>query len=158
MALKEKLKSDLKSALKSKNGERVNTLRFILSSIQNKEIEKRGKASGDLRGISLIDEEVIEVLSKEAKKRKEAAEIYSKANRSDLANKEIKELEIIKIYLPEQLGEEEIKKRIQELLKQFDIKSPKDFGRVMGEVMKELKEKADASLVSRIIKSEIEKG
>lgn len=154
MALKEKLKSDIESALKSRNEKRVNTLRFVLSSIQSKEIEKRGKSGDSV----LTEEEIIDVLGKEAKKRKEAYEIYVNANRLDLAGKEKEELEIIQEYMPEQLNEEEIRKKISELIPKFDIKDPKNFGRIMSEAMKEMKGKADASLVSGILKSEMEKG
>ena len=102
MALKEKLQSDLKEALKSNNAEKRDTLRLVLSAISNREIENKGKG----KERTLTDEEVMEVLGKEAKKRKESIEAYTKGGRADLVAKEEGELRIIKTYLPEELGEE----------------------------------------------------
>ena len=150
MALKEKLNSDLYQALKNKESLRVETLRFILSNIHNKEIEKRAKGDSVLK-----DEEIIEVLNREAKKRKEAAEIYDKGGRSELKEKEIAELKIIQEYLPEQLNEAEIKKVIEEVLLKLEVKDGKEFGKVMAEIMKQLKGKADATIVNKIVKEKL---
>jgi len=103
--LHQRIKEDLKEALKAGDGFRVGTLRMVLSSLHNKEIEKKGKGQEP----KLTEEETIEVLMNEAKKRKESNEAYLKGNRNDLADKEKKELEIITVYLPKQLSEEEIK-------------------------------------------------
>ena len=103
--LLEKIKNDLKEALKGGNQTKISTLRMVLSSLHNKEIEKKGKGQEP----KLTEEETIEVLMNEAKKRKESNEAYLKGNRNDLADKEKKELEIITVYLPKQLSEEEIK-------------------------------------------------
>jgi len=146
--LHQKITDDLKNAMKAANGFEVGVLRMLLSSLHNKEIEKKGKGLEK----ALSDEEAIEVLTREAKKRKEAAELYSKGNRNDLAEKEIKELKFIKKYLPEQLSQEEIGKIVQAAIEKIGAKEVKDFGRVMAEAMKELKGKADASLVSEIVK------
>jgi len=127
-------------------------LRMVLSSLHNKEIEKKGKGQEP----KLTEEETIEVLMSEAKKRKESIEAYLKGNRSDLADKEKKELEIITIYLPKQLSEEEIKKIVQETIQKIGAQSEKDFGKVMGLLMKELKGKADTKLVSQIVKKSLE--
>ncbi len=150
--LHQKIVDDLKVALKSGDSFKTNTLRFLLSSLHNKEIEKKG------RGLepTLSDDEVIEVLSREAKKRKEAIEAYKKGNRTDLAQKETKELEIIEKYLPEQLAEEEIEKIVKATIEKTGAKEVKDFGKVMAEAMKELKGKADASLVSEIVRKQLE--
>ena len=150
--LHQKITIDLKVALKSGDSFRVGTLRMLLSSLHNKEIEKKGKGLES----TLSDDEAIEVLSREAKKRKEAIEAYEKGNRTDLAQKETKELEIIEKYLPEQLSEEEIEKIITAAIKKTGAVTVKDFGKVMGEAMKELKGKADASLVSKIVRKRIE--
>jgi uncharacterized protein YqeY len=119
--------------------------------LHNKEIEKKGKGQESI----LSDEEVIEVLSREAKKRREASEIYSKGNRADLADKEKKELEIIMGFLPTQLSPEEIEKVILAVIEQVKPQGPKDFGRVMAEVMKELRGRAEAGVVSEIVKKKI---
>ena len=158
MSLKEKLTEDSKEALKSGDSFRTGVLRMLLSALHNKEIEKKGKGREPI----LSDDEVVDVLSKESKKRKEAGEIYLKAGRSDLSEKEAKELEIIKRYLPEQLGEEEIEKAVKAAIEKIGAKDVsarggsalggKDFGKVMAEAMKELKGKADASSVSQTVR------
>lgn len=152
--LYQKITSELKEAMKSGDNFQVGVLRMLLSAIHNKEIEKRGKGQESV----LSDEEIADVLFKEAKKRKEAKDIYSKAGRSDLFEKEAKELEIIKRYLPEQLGEKEIENAVKAAIEKVGAKDAKDFGKVIAEAMKELKGRADASLVSEIIKRNLESG
>ena len=147
----QRIKEDLKEALKAGDGFRVGTLRMVLSSLHNKEIEKKGKGQEP----KLTEEETIEDLMSEAKKRKESIGAYLKGNRNDLADKEKKELEIITVYLPKQLNEEEIKKIVQETIQKIGAQNEKDFGKVMGEVMKELKGRADAGLVSQIVKDNL---
>ena len=159
--LREKINSDLKSALKSGNSFEAGVLRFLNASLHNKEIEKRGKGLQP----ELSDVEIIEVLQKEAKKRKEAAELYIKGGRNDLAQQETQELNIIQKYLPEQLSEEEIEKVVKIVIEKTGAKDIKDFGRTMGGVMKELsaeggsasggKGKADAKTVSEIIRRQL---
>src|SRR3989338_858323 len=146
--LHQKINEDLKEAFKGKDDFRVGVLRLIISALHNKEIEKKGKGGKP----SLLEEEVIEILFKEAKKRKEAAEIYNKGGRNDLAEKEKKELEIVQKYLPEQLSEIEVEKIVKTVVEKSGVKNIKEFGRLMGEVMKELNGKADATFVGEIIK------
>jgi uncharacterized protein YqeY len=149
--LQQKISNNLKEALKSGDAFKAGTLRLLISALHNKEIEKKGKGQESI----LSDEEVIEVLSREAKKRREASEIYSKGNRADLADKEKKELEIIMGFLPTQLSPEEIEKVILAVIEQVKPQGPKDFGRVMAEVMKELRGRAEAGVVSEIVKKKI---
>ncbi len=146
--LYQKISEDLKEALKAKDDFRVGVLRLVISTLRNKEIEKKGKKLEPI----LTEEEVVEILAKEAKKRKEAAEIFDKGGRNDLAEKEKKELEIVQKYLPEQLSEAEVEKIVKAIVEKSGVKDIKEFGRLMGEVMKELKGKADAKLVGEIIK------
>ena len=143
-----KIKEDLKNALKSGDDFTVGVLRFILSSVHNKEIEKRSGGQEE----TLSEEEMIDVLAKEVKKRKEAAEIFLKGGREDLASKETKESKIIQKYLPEQLNEEEVVKIAAAAVERVGAKDVKDFGRVMAEAMKELKGRADAKTVSEAVK------
>ncbi|MEK7568343.1 MAG: GatB/YqeY domain-containing protein [Patescibacteria group bacterium] len=143
-----KIKEDLKNALKSGDDFTVGVLRFILSSVHNKEIEKRSGGGEP----ALSEEETIDVFMKEVKKRKEAAEIFLKGGRDDLASKELKESEIIQKYLPEQLSEEEVVKIAATAVERVGAKDVKDFGRVMAEAMKELKGRADAKTVSEAVK------
>ncbi len=151
MSLKDKIEGDLKEALKSKDEFKVGALRFILSSVQMKEIDKRGRGGDE----KLSDEELMEVLQKEAKKRKESFEIYEKSGRNDLAVKEKCELDIIKGYLPPLMSDEDVEKVIEGVIAEMKPSGPKDFGRVMGEVMKRTKGSADASTVSRMVKDKI---
>ncbi|MEK7549203.1 MAG: GatB/YqeY domain-containing protein [Patescibacteria group bacterium] len=148
--LSQKINQDLKEAFKGKDDFRVGVLRLIISALRNKEIEKKGKEEEK----ELSDEETIEILGKEAKKRKEAAEIYNKGGRNDLAEKEKRELEIIKKYLPEQLSEVEVEKIVKAVIEKVDVSASggKEFGIIIGEAMKELKGKADGKLVGEIIK------
>ncbi|MCX6702970.1 MAG: GatB/YqeY domain-containing protein [Candidatus Wolfebacteria bacterium] len=156
----EKITQEIIIAMKAGDSFRTGTLRMVSAALHNKEIEKKSKGKEP----ELTDEEAIEVLTKEAKKRKEAIDIYAKAGRQELADKEKKELEIISTYLPEQMGEAEIEKVIDQVLSRMganpDGKSAAvngaGFGQIMGAVMKELKGKADASLVSAILKKKSE--
>lgn len=159
--LKEKIKNDLIQALKEKKEIEISTLRLLSAAIFNKEKEKRYKiskekpeASGEEleRESQLTDEEVIEVISSEVKKRREAILQFEKGKREDLLEKEKKEIEILERYLPEQLSEEEIKKLAKEIIKKVDAKKPKDIGKVMGELMPKVKGKAEGSLVNKIVK------
>ena len=154
MALKEKIHIDLIEALKSKEELKTSVLRLLSSAILNKEKEKRYK-SGKAEDISLIDEEIIDVISSEIKKRKEAADLYEKGGRAELAQKEKKEIEFLKAYLPEQLPENEVKRLVKEAIEKTGAKEPKDMGKVMAELMPKVKGKADNSLISRIVKESL---
>lgn len=146
MELIKKIGEEVSSAMKSGKSLEVETLRMLLAALKNREIEKRGKGGGDL-----TDEEVIEVIGREVKKRREAAEIFAKSNRSDLAGKENKEIEILSRYLPPQMSKEEIEAVVGAIIQ----KGAGDFGAVMKEAMRELKGKADGKTVGEIIKSKL---
>lgn len=152
MSIKQKISDDLKESLKSGDSFRAGVLRMIISSFKNKEIEKKGKGES----FELTEEEIIDVLNREAKKRKDAADVYVSGGRSELAQKELQELDIVKKYLPEQLSAKEIEKAVEKAIEKIGSKSQKDFGKIMGEAMKELKGRADASDVSAIVKKKIE--
>lgn len=149
--LEEKIKEDLINALKSQNAEVVGTLRMLMAAMANRAIEKRGKGGEPI----LTDEETLEVLMKEAKKRKEAAEIYSQGGRSELAQKELKEYEIVKKYLPEQLSQEELEKIVDAVLAQAGVKEIKEMGKALGEIMKQVKGKAEPRVVSELVKKKL---
>ncbi len=151
MSLKEKIHQDLNEALKSREELKTSVLRLLLSSILNKEKDKRYK-SGKPEDISLTDEEIIDVISSESKKRKEAIELYQKGGRPELAKKEKEEMDILQKYLPEQLSEEEIRKLVKEAVAKTGAKEQKDMGKVMAELMSKVKGRADGSLVSSIVK------
>lgn len=159
--LKSKIQEDLKTALLKKKEAELSVLRMLLSSLNNRETEKRTKIwkqkpeirTEDLEKESQLgDEEVIEVISNEIKKRREAIELYEKGGRQELAKKETREMEILKNYLPEQLSAEEIKKLVKKAVAKTEAKEMKDMGKVMAELMPQVKGKTDASLVSKIVK------
>ncbi len=159
--LQEKLHQDLISALKEKKELELLTLRQLLAAVLNKEKEKRYKISKikpELKEANLekesqlTDEEIIEVISSEVKKRRESIELFQKGARFDLVDKETKEKEILEKYLPEQMPEEEIKKLVQDAVVKVGAKEIKDMGKVMQELMPKTKGKADAGLVSKIVR------
>jgi len=161
MALKGNIRENLKEAVKNREELKSSVLRLLLSAIFNKEKEKRYKLSKekpefeekDLEKESqLVDEEVIEVISSEIKKRKESILEFEKGKREDLVEKEKKELDILQKYLPEQLSEEELQKLAKEAIDKTGAKEIKDMGKVMQEVMPKVKGKADGTLVSKIVK------
>ena len=162
MILKEKIQKDLEEAFKKKDEIIVSVLRMLLAAILNKEKEKRFKLTKEKPDISEkdlekesqlgTDEEIVEVISSEAKKRKEAILEFEKGERQDLVEKEKKELAILQKYLPEQLSEEEIKKLAKEVIKKVAASEIKDTGRVMQELMSQVKGKADGGQVGKIVK------
>src|SRR3990172_9089622 len=138
MNLQDKINEDLKLAMKARDRLRVETLRMLRAQFKDTQIAKRDELSED---------EVLGVLNNAAKKRKEALEMYQKTTRTDLIEKEQKELEIISAYLPKQLSEEEISKVIDSVIKETGVTSIKEIGKVMASVTKQLKGKADGKLI-----------
>ena len=150
MDILKKINEDLVASMKNKDDLRTTTLRMMKSSIKNAEIAKRGKGE-------LSEEDILGVLSTMVKQRKESVEQYQKANRNDLAEKENKEINIIQVYLPEQLSPEEVDEIIKATIQEAGITGIKDMGRLMKELMPKLKGKADGKLVSQRIKGILEK-
>ncbi len=136
--------------MKGGDSETVSTLRLVLSATHNREIIKRGSAPQGT-DIALTDEEAIEVLRQEAKKRREAADLLRKGGREDMARKEEEEAEIINKYLPQMMPKEEIAVVVDKLM----AAGFKDFNSLMKESMKTLKGKAEGSLVSAIVKEKV---
>ncbi len=154
MSLKEKIQQDLKESLKAKEELRSSVLRLLLASMLNKEKGNRYR-SGKEEDAKLTEDEILEVVASEVKKRREAAAEYEKGGRPELADKEKKELEILQKYLPEQMSEEEIRKLVLEAAKKAGASGPKDMGKVMAELMPKVKGRADGALVSKIVKEEL---
>lgn len=149
--LKDKIKTDLIQALKEGNQVVCSTLRMLLAAVLNKEKEKKYKEKIE-EEVELTDEEIIDVISSEAKKRKESIIEYEKWERQSLAEKEKAELEILQKYLPEQLSEEEVKKIAEEAIEKVGAAEIKDMGKVMAELMPKVKGRADGGLMSKIVK------
>ena len=146
MGLKEKLQADLPDAIRSRNEVVSGTVRMLLAAITNEEVA--GKAAK-----VLTDAEIITVLSREAKKRREAVEAYTQAKRDDLASKEKAEAAVIANYLPEQLSEDEIKKLIADAIAETDAKGPAGMGLVMKVLQPKIAGKADGGVVSGLVKA-----
>lgn len=148
MALKETLSGEMKTAMKAGDSERVGLFRMLISAINNKEIERKGQGKEG----AMSDEEIVQLLMSENKKRKESAEVYIQGNRADLADKEKKEMEIISQFLPKQMSAEETEKAVLEILNKSGAK---EIGLAMKEVMKELRGKADGALIGEIVKKKL---
>ena len=146
MGLKEKLQSDLTEAIRGRAEVKSGTIRMLLSAITNEEVS--GKAAR-----VLTDAEIITVLSREAKKRREAVDAYIAAKRTDLADKEKAEGEVIAEYLPAQLSEDEIKKMIGDAIAETGATGPTGMGLVMKVLSPKIAGKADGGVVSGLVKS-----
>ena len=146
MGLKEKLQSDLTDAIRSQDAVKSGTIRMLLAAITNEEVA--GKSAK-----VLSDAEVITVLSREAKKRREAVEAYTNAKRDDLANKEKEEASVIALYLPEQLSEADIKKLIADAIAETNATGPAGMGLVMKVLQPKIAGKSDGGVVSSLVKS-----
>jgi len=162
MNLKDTINEDIKSAMKSGLNDEASALCFLNSVIKNKELEKRNRLSKEGRPLAeleklseLIDEEVINVILGEIKKRKESIAQYKKGGREDLAEKEMSELEILKKYVPEEMPEGELRSIIRKKITEIDGATMKDFGKIMGLVMAEVKGRAEGGAVKKIIEEEI---
>lgn len=147
--LKEKLIDDLKAAMLAKDEQKLSVVRMLKSAIQYYEINKGGA------GYEATDEDVIEVVGREIKKRRESIELYEKGGRQELADKEKAEMEILQGYLPEQLSEEEIRNLVEEALSATGATEMKDMGKVMGILMPKIKGKADNSMVSSLVREKL---
>ncbi len=146
MPLLDQINSDLIQAVKGGDELTRDTLRMVKTAIKNKEISK---------GQPLQDEEIVEILSKEVKQRQEAAASFAAAQRTELAAKEENEITIIKKYLPQQLSEEEIRGLVKNAIAQTSAQTASDMGKVMASLMPQTKGKADGSLVSQIVKEQL---
>ena len=148
MSLRDTIESEYKNALKSKNKTKISTYRLILSSIKDLDISNR---SGPNKK-ETDDEDIKKLLKKMIKQRTESIEIYKKNNRNDLLEVEQKEHEIISIFLPKQLGDDETKEICKEIVESIGASSIKDMGKVMGELKKKHSDEIDFSKAGSIIK------
>jgi uncharacterized protein YqeY len=150
MSIKETLQADLTEAIRSRNEIVSGTIRMVLTAITNEEVS--GKEAR-----TLTDAEITTVLSREAKKRREAAEAFADAGRLDKAALEKSEGEVIAKYLPEQMSEDEIKKLIDTAIAQTGASGPADMGKVMGVIKSQVAGKADGGTVSGLVKAALNK-
>ena len=148
MSLKEEIESNYKESLKAKDKIQISTYRLILSSFKDLEIANRSRAEKK----ETDDEDIKKLLKKMIKQRTESIEIYKKNNRNDLLEVEQKEHEIISIFLPKQLGDDETKDICKEIVESIGASSIKDMGKVMGELKKKHSDEIDFSKAGSIIK------
>jgi len=146
--VKNRIRQDLKAAMKAREVQRLSTIRLILSEIERKEKEK---------GLPAEEDAIIQILYTMIKKRKEAIELFIKGGRQDLADKDGQEIPIIESYLPQQMSEDEIRREAVAALSELGVTSAKEMGKVMGVLSKKLAGQAQGSTISRIVKEELQK-
>ncbi len=146
MSLLTTVNEDIKTAMKARDKETLAVLRMIKSSLQNEEIKK---------GSALNEEEELTVLSREMKQRRESLTEFKSAGRDDLVEKLEKEIAIVERYLPKQLSEDELRAIVKKTADRVQASSMKDFGKVMGAVMSEIKGQADGNEVNRLVKEQL---
>ncbi len=145
MSLKDQLTADMKTAMKVHDKDRLAVIRMVRGAIRQAEIDGGHKALGD--------EEVIAVISKEVKMRRDSVEAFEKGGRSDLVAQTKKEIDVLMAYLPKQLTEDEVRALVKEAVEQTGAKTPKEMGKVMGVLMPKVKGRADGKLVNALVKS-----
>ncbi|MDY4697943.1 MAG: GatB/YqeY domain-containing protein [Selenomonas montiformis] len=144
MSLKEQLTNDMKEAMKAHDKDRLAVIRMVRGAVRQQEIDSRKE---------LGDEDVLAVLSKEVKMRRDSIEEFRKGGREDLVEKTEAEIAVLMPYLPAQLSEEEIRGLVQAAVAQTGAASPKDMGKVMGVLMPKVKGRADGKTVNAIVRS-----
>jgi uncharacterized protein len=146
MALKERLDQDMKQAMRDRAQLKLDTIRMLKSAIKYREIELMKP---------LDDAGVIAVIGTEIKRRRDSVEQYRAGNRQDLADKEQKEIEFLQAYLPQQLGEDELRAKVDEVVKRVGAQGPKDMGAVMKALLPEVQGRADGKVVSELVKARL---
>ena len=143
MSLQQQISDDMVTALKAGESEKVAVLRLLITAMKNEQIKV---------GAELTDEQAMKVLATQAKQRKDSITAYEAAGRQDLVDQEAAELPFIEAYLPEQMGDDELQKLVQEAIDQVGATSPADMGKVMGAAMGKVKGQADGGRVSAMVK------
>lgn len=146
MSLKEKLTADMKTAMREKDSVRLNTIRMVRSALKNKEIEAGGE---------LDDQGIIQVVSTLVKQRRESIAMYRENDRQDMADQEQAEIEVLQVYLPQQLSEEEVAAIVDAAIAETGASSVKDMGAVMKVVMAKTTGRADGKMVNQLVRSRL---
>jgi uncharacterized protein YqeY len=149
VAFKPRLAEEMKDALRSGDKVRLGALRLLLASVKNREVELRREVT---------DEEFLEVVASEVKRRKEAIEAYERAARKDLLERERREQEVLEAYLPEQLSDEEVRALIEEAVTGTGAAGPGDLGKVMGYVIGKAKGRVDGGKVNAMVRERLGAG
>lgn len=147
MDLKNKILDDIKTAMKAKEAERLSAVRFLQAAVKNREIELRPNA--------ITDQDILGVIKKLAKQRKDSITEYEKAGRADLVDKEKFELSVLEEYLPEQLSAEAVATLVEKVIADLGAKTMKDMGGVIKEVMVRSQGQADGKMISEMVKSKL---
>lgn len=149
MSLADQIQTDLTTAMKARDKVRTQTLRSVLAGIKNL------KAEGGRADKPVSDEEVVAIIAKEAKKRRESVDTYTTNGRPELAEAEQAELDVLGAYLPEQMGADEVRAVVAETVAEVGASGPGDLGKVMGALMPKVKGKADGKLVNQIVREQL---
>jgi uncharacterized protein YqeY len=147
--LAKRIQEDLKEAVRGQDKARVSTLRMLLSALKNAELDEREELS---------DEKELAVVASYARRVKESIEEFTKGGREDLVAKERSELAVVMKYLPEQMNDEEVRVECTKVIAELGASTPRDVGRVMGEMMKRFKGKVDGGAVNRVVVELLKKG
>lgn len=150
MSLKDQIQSDLKTAMKERDDDTSLVLRSLIAAFRNKEIEMGKREEG------LSEEDMEKIVMSEIKKRKEAEEQYSNAGREELAAQETAEAEVLQKYAPEQISEGELERIIDDIIDKTEAAGMQDIGKVMKEVMLQVGNKANGSLVSSLVRKKLQ--
>lgn len=146
MSLSERLNEDMKQAMKSQDKFKLSVIRMVRASIKNIEIDQRR---------TLSDSEVLDVLNREIKQRRDSLQEFEKAGRSDLADGLKAELDVLAVYMPQQLSEEEVKAIVQQTIQEVGASSKADMGKVMGALMPKVKGRADGKLINQLVQQSL---
>ena len=148
----QKIKQDLVSHIKSGDKIKISITRLLIAALKDKEISLRNNQDFD----ELINDSIVmEIINKMIKQRKIAAQTYEKANRSDLAEKELQEAKLLSHYLPSQLSEDQLNAKVDEIIKEVDAKSLRDMSKVMKIIKENLSGKCDMQMASNLVKSKL---
>lgn len=148
MSLKARITEDMKTAMRAKDSTRLGTIRLLQAAMKQKEVDER---------VELDDAAIVAIVDKLIKQRKDSIAAFESAGRQDLADQEKAELEVLKVYLPERMGETEIDAAVQAIVAELGACGPGDMGKVMGAVKAQLAGKADMGLVSAAVKAALAK-
>ena len=148
----QKIKQDLVGHIKSGDKIKISITRLLIAALKDKEISLRNNQDFD----ELINDNIVmEIINKMIKQRKIAAQTYEKANRSDLAEKELQEVKLLSYYLPSQLSEDQLNAKVEEIIKEVDAKSLRDMSKVMKIIKENLSGKCDMQMASNLVKSKL---
>lgn len=144
--LREKIANDMRDAMKAREQIRVATLRMLMAAVKNAEVEKLHELS---------DDEVLDVVAREAKRRRESIDAFKQGGRDDLVDKESGELAVLEAYLPEKLSDDELAKLVDEAIAETGASTPKQMGEVMKALMPKVRGRADGAQVSALVKGKL---